>query len=76
MSRGPANVAEPSTRGGACEPCRGHHGRADHGNCWANSLNTPEGPSDTGGCTCYDDAWEWHEQLVASVWADPLRRTP
>lgn len=49
----------PSTRLGACEPCR----RGDHGACSESHLGGDPCGSDTT-CTCYDDAWEWHDRIA------------
>ena len=45
----------PTNRGGACQAC--HFGA--HRRCPASRYRGAEGE-----CTCYDDAWEWHERLA------------
>lgn len=49
------NPTAPSRRGGACHACRlGAHRR-----CPSRHHAGAE-----GDCTCYDDAWEWHERIA------------
>jgi hypothetical protein len=56
----------PSTRLGACDPCRNN----DHAACWEARRTDPPLPSDDSVCTCYDDSWEWHDALHFGL-ADP-----
>jgi len=48
----------PSTRLGACDPCAA----GDHAGCTDTEARLPD-PGILWPCTCYDDAWEWHETL-------------
>lgn len=57
----------PSERPGACDPCRA----GDHGSCTAANDDTP-GTNPALDCTCYDDSWEFHDQLAYQRDVDPL----
>jgi len=49
----------PSTRLGACDPCRA----GDHAGCDEITVGGEPCGSDSL-CTCYDDGWEWHEEVA------------
>jgi hypothetical protein len=50
----------PSTRLGACDPCRA----GDHGSCEELTIGGDPCGTEHLDCTCYDDSWEWHETLA------------
>lgn len=52
----------PSTRPGACDPCA----NGDHAGCDEIHIGDAGGGIDTL-CTCYDDSWEWHEEIGRRV---------
>jgi len=50
----------PSTRLGACDPCRA----GDHAGCVDID---PEAAHPGPDCTCYDHSWEWHERTALGI---------